>query len=479
MKIIFIVFLSILLVLASICFVSAQNADTIVFSKISEYKYSWYYSSYSSQFDRTGKPYIYAASNELGLIIFNITDINNPVPIDTFTTQQFGGLKVNNLAQRAGYLYITLGGFQGATQRAGLAILDITNPANAVITDSWDSAYFNKGSTVVAVDNNHAFLGVMDSGLVILNVSDIHNIKYISKIVPDFNFPVPPGLFSKPHARGLAVKGNYVFVCEDAGGLRTIDVSDKYHPVEVEKYMGHKLDSVAQPAYNNVAIAGNRAYIAVDYCGLEVVDISNPLDIKPVEWDNLWSCNNTNWNGRAGHANQLLTTNHDSMLFVSGGDSEILAFDITDPQHIRLLGQYAHVHDSIASWGMDVYNNHAVISLVNNSLLQQPYISTYGGIQILNWQLLPTSIVDINDKALLLYPNPNQGEIALKVRLSEDQLLLFTIYDMLGNTLISQQQQGLHGVEEYHFSFSQLPAGIYFVHVGAKATGFYCKMVKN
>lgn len=51
-------------------FSSAQSLDTIIFSKLSDFKYNFYYSVYSAQFDRTEKPYIYAASNELGLIIF-------------------------------------------------------------------------------------------------------------------------------------------------------------------------------------------------------------------------------------------------------------------------------------------------------------------------------------------------------------------------------------------------------------------------
>ena len=108
---------------------NAQSAaDTVIFNALGNYNFSFTYSGYTPVIDRLGRPYVYLATKELGLVTFNISTVSNPVPVDTQTVTSLGNLKVTGVIQDNHYLYASLGDFQGTTQNAGLAVFDVTNP---------------------------------------------------------------------------------------------------------------------------------------------------------------------------------------------------------------------------------------------------------------------------------------------------------------------------------------------------------------
>lgn len=459
------------------------QSDTLLFTALSTYPYPAPFSAYTARFDRLHRPYLYTANKEYGVIIFSYSNSLDLKPVRTITVQQFQNLKPTDLAQEGNYLYVSLGEFQGLfTQSAGLAVIDISDPENAVVLGQWSDAAFNKGAAALQVDGDYAYLGAMEKGLIVLDVSKPNDPKYLSHAALDLNWPVPPGPFSVPHARGLALRGNEVWVCFDAGGLRLVDVSDKQNPIETAKYMNAALDAVAQPAYNTAAIVGNYLYAAVDYCGLDVVDITKPAQPVSTAWLNPWNCTNTSWDGSPGHTNQVATARHDSLLFVTGGDTEVVAYDISDPEQPRRVGQFAQLQDSVVVWGLDVNDSLVVLAQVWNPL-NTPYIGKKGGISLLRWNsgfVSDSHAPGQTALSLQIMPNPVTDRATIQYALTVGARIQWQITDVLGKVWekgnLGLQPTGAHSLD---LPIKEIPAGVYFFTFWADERVLGRLMVKN
>ncbi|MCK6693590.1 MAG: T9SS type A sorting domain-containing protein [Thermoanaerobaculia bacterium] len=459
------------------------QSDTILFAPLSVYPYPAPFSAYTARFDRLHRPYLYTANKEYGVIVFSYSNPLDLKPVRTITVQQFQNLKPTDLVQQGNYLYVSLGEFQGLfTQSAGLAVIDISDPENAVIVGQWSDPAFNKGAAAVRVGGSYAYLGAMEKGLIVLDVSKADDPKYISHAELDLNWPVPPGLFSVPHARGLALRGNEVWVCFDAGGLRLVDVSDKQNPMETAKYMNVALDAVAQPAYNTATIVGNYLYATVDYCGLDVVDITKPVQPVSAAWLNPWNCTNTSWDGSPGHTNQVATARHDSLLFVTGGDTEVIAYSISNPELPRQNGQFAHLKDSVVVWGLDVNDSLVVLAQVWNPL-NTPYIGKKGGISLLRWNAGTTTAghgPEQADFSLRIFPNPLTDAVKIRYELPVEAHVRWQITDMLGK-MNEKGNPGLQpiGAHSLDLPIKEIPAGVYFFTFWADERVLGRLIVKN
>ncbi|MFI5173132.1 MAG: LVIVD repeat-containing protein, partial [Chitinophagales bacterium] len=396
----------------------AAQTDTVELTYISEFYFENIlpYSAFTSEFNKDGNPYVYSACRELGIVTFDISNIDSPFPVDTIPISALHNLNPTNISQHGNYLYCSVGGFEGLVpQKAGLAILDIDDPAAPLVTDVWDSTAFNQGAAIVISDGQFAYLGAMDEGVIILDVSNKSDIKFISSILPDPNFPEVPGLFSVPNARGLCFYStDKLMVAYDAGGLRMIDISNKAIPLEIGKYVNTGIEDIAQSAYNNVAVVDHYAYVPVDMCGLDVVDISDE-NMENIYWYNPWNCDSSNWVGRPGHTNDIRVIG-DSLLFVSAADSEVLIFDISNREEPKLVGEYANVYDSIAAWSADVTEDYISLALVNNEIYQIPFYSNKGGIAILEWNAIAFSAASdlIDERNFHLSPNPVTNVVHLQ-----------------------------------------------------------------
>lgn len=447
------------------------QTDTVHFTKVSQFNFSFLYSAYTSEFDKLERPYIYAACRELGIVIFNISDIHDPQPVDTIAPLELSLLRPTNLIQSGNYLYVALGGYDGLfPQNPGIAILDISDPENAIIKDIWFSPDYTTGCGIVITDGTYAYLGAMDGGVIIVDISDKENITFVSHILPDPEFPDVPDIFTTPNARGLyKLNEETLLVANDHGGLRWIDISDIYTPLETGKYINADLYANAAPAYNNIAVKDHYAYVPVDYCGLDIVDVSDS-DMESVGWYNPWDCDLTNWIGRPGHTNEAKIAG--DLLFVSGGDSEVLAFDISDPASPVPVGQYANVYDSIVAWSIDVRGNYVSLALVNNSVLGIPYYSNTGGIEILQWDQ-PSFVKTVQDNAFSVYPDPASATLNLHINASDVQHIITTNY--IGELMQINFDPVTEGSAELHADVQNLPAGMYFTQIITQ----YGRMQKN
>lgn len=402
-------------------------------------------SSYTSLFDRrSGMDYLYSANMEHGLGVYDISQQGVITPVVNLSVSSFNNLDVSTIEQRGNSLFVGIGDFQiTSNSSSGLAILDISNPLNPTLKDIWDSTYFSLGISHLILDGDYAYLSTMKDGIIILNVADENNIFFVSHLQLDLSFPAP----SSPNAhnaRGLKIRNNSLYVCFDRGGIRLIDVTDKTNPVEVYKYINLSLNSQAGAAYNDIVLKGNHAYVSVDYCGLEVIDITT-IPFSSIQWYNPWGCNFSNWSGAEIHTNEMHLGNGDSLLFVTAGQSDLFVFDVTNPLATKRIGQLVNVSDTLATHGIDVYNNQIVLSFLRTPFHIPPLTPFYadpGGLKILSFNVLnsTTSLDHINwsDSKLKVYPNPTLiNEIVIEC---SDLLFSASLIDESGRLVFENQQ---------------------------------------
>ena len=126
--------------------------------------------------DVLGRPFLYVANKEAGLKIYNITDLTSPMLVQTIPTNLFDTLDVMSLSQSGNYIYLALGNSFTNPQQAGTAIVDVTTPSSASVADYFVVPGFSSGGGIVKAEGNYAYLGAMQSGLVIFDVTDKNNI---------------------------------------------------------------------------------------------------------------------------------------------------------------------------------------------------------------------------------------------------------------------------------------------------------------
>ena len=333
--------------------------------------------------DTQGRSYFYVAAKSGGVLIYN----NATAPasnIGTIAISSFNNLHAMNITQQGNYLYVALGDFfSSAGSKAGMAIIDVTNPLAPSITDIWETPTTVKGSAVVATQGDYAFLGAMNQGVFVFDISNKSNIQQTNQFIPDPNFPTPnPNSVQEPNARGMAIQGNTMLLCYDAGGIRVIDISNKSNLTETSRYINDQVNK--QQAYNNIIINGNYAYAAIDYCGMEVLDISNLNAISRTSWCNPWNCETTanTWFNSEGHTNQLMFDANTNCVVISSGRSEISLIDVSNPNNCNLVSSYGNVNNNQATWGMALEGN-KIYALYINAIV--PFTATWSGVKCIEF----------------------------------------------------------------------------------------------
>ncbi len=276
---------------------------------------------------------------------------------------RFGGLHVMHLELQGTTLYAALGDlFAARGSKAGLAAIDVRDAARPVIVGTWVSGDTLGGAAAVAVRGRYAYLAAMSAGVLVFDVESPGAIRHLTTVLPDPNFPRPnPNRTQRPNARGLALAGAHLYVANDAGGVRVLDLRDPAHPAEVGRYVNAGMGT-RQQAYNSLVVDGTLLYAAIDYAGVEVLDVSNPVAITQVAWWNPWRAGtNANlWFNSPGHTNQLAFDAARRLLYVSAGDSELQVVSVADPRQPSLVAVHGEPRNGRGVWGVtlgpaDVY----------------------------------------------------------------------------------------------------------------------------
>lgn len=401
----------------------AQVIDTVLLTEVGRFQFPYWafpsglsHYTLSSRIDRLDRPYLFMACMEHGVVTLDLIDPTTPVPVDTLWPADLGGLKATNLEQVNELLYVSLGGFEGTAQSAGLAIVDVSDPVHPIVLDIWSDPTFANGTAIVKVSGDHAYIGAMEDGLIVLNVGNPSAIQFVSSFQPD---PTWPGIAGyPPNGRGMAILGDVLFLAYDAGGLRALDISDPVAISQIGQHVNPIIPSLTPPAYNNVVVINGVAFCAIDFCGLEVIDVSDPAAMTQIHWLNPWNCVGFSWFGSDGHTNEVMAAMGDSLLFVSGADSEILVYDITAPGNPLLKGGHILPNDTAATWGVDVHGSRVVGNFINNQNLPlQPYYSKYGGVVLFDWvPEFSTGVPGMINagEQLIAAPNPTTGILEIR-----------------------------------------------------------------
>ena len=385
-----------LTLLATQSFTSAQDCDQLEIKHLSDINSACGNITMTMLHDQNDRDILYVANKSLGLTIYDISNPEEPFGLDTLFTKDLENLDVMNLCQQDNFLYLALGNHFTNPQEGGMAIIDVTNPANAVFKDTYKIPNSGSGAGIVKVVDDLAYLGGMKSGLVILDVSDRSSIKEVSIFVPTLDYPVKNPNADLYNARGMEVRDQIVYLCYDAGGLRIIDCSDPSNPVETGRYANPtSFQPINRPrAYNNIVLEDSLAFISVDYCGLEVLNISDTGHIKLHGWWNPYGCPENNWFSSPSHTNELSYDKECKKLFVSTGKSDLVILDMQDPSKPDSCNAYGGVGNNIGTWGVSTYGDHIYLSYICAII---PFPSNWSGVKILDRTRCETGHVDPNN----------------------------------------------------------------------------------
>ncbi len=433
---------------------------------------------YNVVFDKLDRPYFYVSNDNGGILIYLHEYGNDPVMIDQIGIDNWEELNVMDITQSGNFLYLAIGSFFDASQTDfGMAIIDITDPENAFYTDHWisNNTEDNKGAASIEVDGTHAFLAAMEAGIYIFDVSTPNQISEISNYLPDPDFPVPnPGTIAEPNARGLSIQGDLLYVANDAGGLRVIDISDINNPNQINQYINEDLLGQTQQAYNNVLIHNEVAYIATDYCGLEVVDISDPQNIfQLIEW-NPWGCESGDWVGSNIHVNQMsfIPGEEGHLLIVNGNDTELIAFDVSTVNDPIEIATYGNNDDNIRTWGLGVSDEY-IMGAYYFTLF--PWSSTQARLKLFGYDFV-VAAKDIYKHGIHLSPNPSNGNVSISLASGTNGVADISIKNQLGSSVANIKQQITNGKLELKLDTYNC-IGLHFIEIKIDGKTYIAKLI--
>jgi len=386
------------------------------------------------------KPYLYVAAKAQGLQIYNISSLSAPVFASSVAVSALNNLDVNNITQVGNYLYLAIGDiFNKTAANSGLAIVNVSNPNSPTVTSVY-SFSATSGAGCVAVEGNYAFLAAMQNGILVFDVSNKSNIVFVSQLIPNVNFPKvgpSPSELDKINSRSLVVKNNIIYLCDDAGGLRIINATNKSNLKETGRYSNPAL--LTRPrAYNNLVLNDSLVYIACDYAGMEVLKIKDTANITQVGWWNPWKAHlaSNTWFNSPGHTNEIEFDVNCKMVFMSAGKSDIMAVSVVNPALPDSCSMYGTKTDTLGTWGLGRYQNQIYACYISTWPLYIPFNSQWSGVKILTYNNACGTGVEeyVNDKTISVYPNPASSEINIYLENLNGYLELF---DLTGRKIMS------------------------------------------
>ena len=255
---------------------------------------------------------MYVANYNGGL---RIVDISNPAaPVEIGALEKIG--TAYDLVIDGSYAYVAGG-------NAGLIIVNISDPTKPIKVNQ---LYNYSWTSTVTVKDNYAYVP-FGKTFRVMDISDKANAFESGKIdLPDFSEEV-------------TIQGNYVYVANNKGGLRIIDVSNPASPMVVGFCLENK-------RVFGVKVVNSTAYVASYQYGFYIFDVATPSN--PIELGLLQNVQNIRRSAIQNDRAYLARS--------SQGMSVINISTITAPVEVSNFktGTY---------WlGLDVKENHAYLS---------------------------------------------------------------------------------------------------------------------
>ena len=393
-------------------------------------------------------------NKEAGLTIYSLSS-KDPRLVVRIPTDSLQGLHVMGVSQFGSRVYLALGDFFSGSQSSGMAIVNVSDPANAVITGFWKNNVETEGASMVLVDGDYAFVTGFSHGLFILDISKEQDIKLVSKYTPSLNYPDVKPDSNKINARGMVFENDVVYLCYDAGGLRIINVSDKKNPRETGRYSNPVMNKKPR-AYNNIVKKDSLVYIGVDYCGMEILNVADTSNIREVSWWNPWKCEESplKWFNSPGHVNEVQLDTSEMKLFVSTGKSDLHVVDVSDPALPDSCDMFGGVDNKVGTWGVNRYRDEIYLSYICTFI---PFSSNWSGVKILKYNKASGfEPPPVRDK-IRIFPNPAKpGNDLFFDGLTEQGTAV--LYDVNGKVILSKTGNG-------KITMPNIQPGIYWLKI--------------
>ena len=196
--------------------------------------------------------YLYAVDSH-NINVFNIEDLENPKDLDDV----YAGFDIETIFHRGDQLF--LGSMRG------MYIYDISSPATPSLISEFEHG---TACDPVVVDGDYAFVtlrggnmcGATESGLFIVDISDVTNPQLVKTYPMDGPY-------------GLGVKGEQLFVCDGASGLKVYDKSDVLNLVQLNHFKDIDTFDVI-PMEDNLLMIGEEVLYQYEYLGNKIKLIS-------------------------------------------------------------------------------------------------------------------------------------------------------------------------------------------------------------
>ncbi|MHA1200778.1 MAG: ABC transporter permease subunit [Candidatus Heimdallarchaeaceae archaeon] len=211
----------------------------------------------------------FLAERGLGIEILDVTDPNNITEI----RQYYDELTSFKELEIEGNLLYTAAG------ESGLIIFDISDVENSFkpLSEIFNLA---NSTTFLTVDNHYVYLGINEQGFAIINATDPLNPEVLSRNTRYEGYSFGEKI------KDIAIKDNYAFLVGYDSGLQILDISNKSNPVEMYNYDFFPASTETLNA-QSIEIVEDIAYIAADKEGLVAFNISDISSIETLGFYNL------------------------------------------------------------------------------------------------------------------------------------------------------------------------------------------------
>ena len=271
--------------------------------------------------------FLYAATNSLGLLVFEISDPGAPELVGHFEASAADGdyqgyTSFHNIFLSPDGRFVYAANYS-TFPKTDLLIIDVSNPAApteagrfSISTDNSDSNWHVAHDVNVVQVNGRliAFLNYLSAGLWILDVTDPAAISTLGSIAWD-------GIFSHS-GWPFALNGRWYYAHNSEGydqHMTVLDVTDPATPNIVSRFATREGISI-----HNVQVVDGIAYISYYLDGLRVVDLRDP-DI-PEEIAHFDTVPDANERGLVQGAFGVRVM--DGIVYVSDMESGVYAFQV-------------------------------------------------------------------------------------------------------------------------------------------------------
>ncbi len=362
-------------------------------------------------------------TTNLGMDIIDINNPTMPLKIGEYKVNYYRAYEIDFIGN---YAFLACDGF-------GLRVFDI-HDLNS-IAELKEVSVVDKPQSIFI---SGKYMYVTNSGLYILDITDIEK-PCVDSYVKIINGSI----------NNVVVQGNHAYINATShlfGGIKVIDVSDPYYPIEIGE-----CNTYGQPF--DIQISDNYAYVAngLSTIGLggqvKIIDVKDPQN--PIEIANIKLRNFVRSIAVSGN-----------FLYVAADGDTIRIFDIIDPINPNQIGYiYIDGYTSILTTYEDyiyIANNEKGIFIARNKSYTPVTRETFSLIKFF-----------LNQN----YPNPFNSSTEIKYSLPQAKStyhVILKIYDIKGrlvNTLVNQNQ----GAGTYALSWDGrdinehlVSSGIYF-----------------